>query len=251
MLRHDAGTGRYDDDVRRSHFYAMVVIARSPAVTVAFDGLLRYKDVYVLPSNGEHLFCSAAFPPIAMAVFKSLFVAAALCLSSVVVQADLVGLPTVPFNASKGGKSLDLSRIHSIVVDRRHARAKDDDGWTLIPPTLNEFAETFAQDYNDIVGNHVAVQNGTRACSQSIYLTIGNNSDFKDAAGRWTSEAYKIEVKDTGVTVTGASPLGVWWGTRTILQQASLKKGKIAVGNGVDSPGWGTRGVFVGHSCCL
>lgn len=163
------------------------------------------------------------------------------------MQADLVGLPTVPFNASTGGRSLDLTHIHSIVVDRRYAQAKDGNGWTLIPPTLSEFAQTFAEDYKDIVGRPVPVHQSSRGVPESIFLTVGNSSEFKDAAGRWTSEAYKIEVGNNGIVVTGASSLGVWWGTRTILQQASLNKGEIAMGSGIDSPGWGTRGVFVSH----
>ena len=161
------------------------------------------------------------------------------------MQADLIGLPTVPFTASEGGRSLDLSRIDSIVVDPTYAQTKDEDGWTLIPPTLNEFAQTFAADLKEIVGEHCAVRSERWGDSESIYLTVGNDSEFRDVAGRWTSEACKIEVKDNGVVVTGASPLGVWWGTRTILQQASLNQGKIAMGSGIDSPGWGTRGVFV------
>lgn len=179
-----------------------------------------------------------------MAVLKRLL-AAALCVNSAFVQADLIGLPTVPFNASTGGRSLDLTRIHSIVVDRRCAQTKDDNGWTLIPPTLNDFAQTFATDYDDIVGKYVSIQSSSRGSPGSIFLTVRNSSDFKDAAGRWTSEAYKIEVTNNEIVVTGASPLGVWWGTRTILQQASLNKGKMAIGSGIDSPGWGTRGVFV------
>lgn len=180
-----------------------------------------------------------------MAVLIKRLLAASLCLGSAFVQSDLIGLPTVPFNASSGGHSLDLTHIHSIVVDRRYAQTKDDNGWTLIPPTLNEFAQTFAEDYNDIVGKHVSVHSSSRGLPESIFLTLGNSSEFKDAAGRWTSEAYKIEVKKNSVVVTGASPLGVWWGTKTILQQASLNNGKIAMGSGIDSPGWGTRGVFV------
>lgn len=182
-----------------------------------------------------------------MAVLKQLF-AAALCLSSTLVHADLVGLPTVPFTAAKGNQSLDLTHIQRIIVDSRYAQTKDENGWTLIPPTLNEFVQTFAQDHNNLYGRYLGVQSDSRSVPESIFLTIGNDSEFKDVAGRRTSEAYKIEVKSDRIVVTGASPLGVWWGTRTILQQASLNGAKIAVGSGVDSPGWNTRGVFVSHS---
>lgn len=166
------------------------------------------------------------------------------CLASLALG-DLVGLPTVPFTTTKNGSYFDLGCVDKIVVDEKYAQAKDHDGWTLIPPTLTEFASTFAKDWTDVVGRNITVTTGKRAASDSIFLTVGNNTGFKDVAGRWTSEAYAIDVKDSGVTITGASPLGVWWGTRSMLQQAILNDGKIAVGSGVDSPGWNTRGIFV------
>lgn len=162
--------------------------------------------------------------------------------------AYLTGLPTVPFEhqSSSDGTSLwlDLGKIQSIVVDDKYAYTTDDAGWTLIPPTLHEFAQTFATD----LGGEIAVQLGSSDCTDAIYLTVANHSSFTDAAGRWSSEAYRIEITDDKVTVEGASPLGAWWGTRTILQQASLNDEKLPLGVGIDSPGWGTRGYHVSAS---
>lgn len=162
--------------------------------------------------------------------------------------ADLTGLPTVPFTTSGYGNStLDLTRIKKIVVDSKYADAKDTNGYTLIPPTLNEFALTFATDMVSLLPAYQNISLGTGNCTgpSEIFLTVGNHSGFHDVAGRWTSEAYKIEVTTVGIKITGASPLGVWWGTRSILQQAVLGDGKIMTGYGVDSPGWGTRGFHV------
>lgn len=168
---------------------------------------------------------------------------ATLCLASTAL-ADLVGIPIVPFTASNG-RSFDLGQAQSIIVDSRYAQTKDTNGWTLIPPTLSEFANTFAKDFQYIVGKNVSVGQGWRSGGQSIFLTVGNNSQFTDAAGRWTSEAYAVDVTDSGITILGASPLGVWWGTRSLLQQAALIEGKMQMGKGTDAPGWGTRGIFV------
>lgn len=160
------------------------------------------------------------------------------------VSAELLGLPTVPF-VSSSEATFDISAIRSIVVDSQHASTRDHDGWTLIPPALEEFAETFAQDLKDVAGRSATVEKGEDCLDQSIFLTLGSSSLFVDAAGRPTSEAYTLNVTDTRITITGASPLGVWWGTRSLLQQAVLHDGKIAVGSGTDSPGWGTRGVML------
>jgi hexosaminidase len=61
-----------------------------------------------------------------------------------------------------------------------------------------------------------------------------------------TSEGYSIHVTIYGIVITGASPLGAFWGTRSILQQATLSGGmKLSLGSAIDSPGWAIRGAFV------
>lgn len=170
----------------------------------------------------------------------------------------LVGIPTVPFSKSSSGGFFELHNVGSIVVDSRFANATDTHGATLIPPTLYEFASTFADDINGYlkaerqqdkrsphIGVEIGPQQATSDSQPIIHLTLGNSSDFLDAAGRETSEGYSLSVTPSAVTITGASPLGVWWGTRSVLQQAALNNGKLAVGSGTDSPGWGIRGAFL------
>ena len=166
---------------------------------------------------------------------------AALLLFSPLVTSDLLGLPTVPF--VEDGGHLDLSKIGRIIVDVEHCDTADTTGHTLIPPTLLEFANTFASDL-EATGGQTEVVAGHDAEDGSIFLTIGNSSEFVDAAGRWTAEAYTLNVTDDRVIITGASPLGAWWATRSVFQQRALN-GTIATGYGVDAPGWGTRGIMV------
>lgn len=161
------------------------------------------------------------------------------------VFADLLGLPTVPFTASDECGKFNLRDVRNVVVDTEFAQARDYDGWTLIPPTLSDFAKTFGDDWAAVLGKNVSISEGTSCGDQQIFLTLQNHTSFVDVAGRPTSEAYSIEITDSGVTIRGASPLGVWWGTRTILQQAVLTNGTIETGTGVDSPGWNTRGVML------
>ncbi|GAB1730024.1 hypothetical protein NU195Hw_g3448t1 [Hortaea werneckii] len=157
---------------------------------------------------------------------------------------ELIGAPTVPFTTSGSG-AYDISRTETVIVDTRFANATDTRGWTLIPPTLNDFASTFAQDLNSIAHQAVHVQSGDNARNCSIFLTLDNSTDYVDAAGRWTSEAYTLDVQADRIIISGASPLGVWWGTRSLLQQVVLNNGTIPIGSGIDSPGWNTRGIFL------
>lgn len=176
-----------------------------------------------------------------MATLKIVY--AAVVYSSLALT-DLVGIPTVPFTAT--GKGTFNAAKANIVVDTRYANITDTNGWTLIPPTLNQFAETFASDLADITGfSQGRVLEGDGPRESSIFLTLDNCTEYHDAAGKWTSEAYTIDVKEESITISGASPLGVWWGTRTLLQQVVLHNGSLAVGSGIDSPGWNTRGIFV------
>lgn len=128
------------------------------------------------------------------------------------------GIPTVPF--VEVGGSLSLSEINSIVVDSKYAESTNTKGETLIPPTLLEFAETFAQDLRGLHIN-VSCHAGTNASRGSIFLTLGEPGDYLDVAGRESAEGYSLSVSSDGIKIAGASSLGTWWGTRTVLQQVS------------------------------
>jgi hexosaminidase len=139
-----------------------------------------------------------------------------------------------------------LSQLDSIIVDEQYQNAVDEDGETLIPPTLLSFSQTFSEDLLSTLKLKVPVVTGKSAEPKSIFITLGDASAFLDAAGRPTSEGYEIQVTDQGILVIGASPLGAWWGTRTILQQGVLSDNlQLTVGNATDAPGWGIRGAFV------
>jgi hexosaminidase len=93
----------------------------------------------------------------------------------------------------------------------------------------------------------VQLSHGTKRKTNAIFVTLTNQTEFHDAAGQWTSEGYALTVDDKGVVVAGASPLGAWWGTRSVIQAAVEGKSTLAKGSGVDAPGWGTRGVMVSY----
>lgn len=156
-----------------------------------------------------------------------------------------MGIPTVPYEVTDGA-AFPLSNVKNIIVDQQFADSKDNDGLTLIPPTLLEFAKTFAEDLEEVFEIKAAVKEGAEAEANSIFLTIGESGDYLDVAGRETHEGYTLKTDDSGITITGASSLGTWWGTRTVLQQAILSEdNSVPAGSGVDAPGWGTRGMMI------
>ena len=172
-----------------------------------------------------------------------------LTLAAGVAADHLDGLPTVPFTPADGDR-LDASKLTRIVVDGRYAGSRDTEGETLIPPTLQDFAETFADDLTSLghgLDLDLIVIRGDEDTEHrhSILLTLGDPSQYLNAAGSRTSEGYTLNVTEDRVVVSGASPLGVWWGTRTLLQQLVLGNGSLPRGHGVDSPGWPVRGLMV------
>ncbi|KAI1362784.1 beta-hexosaminidase [Xylaria arbuscula] len=180
-----------------------------------------------------------------MAVFRVAlsFVTTVLC-CSVASSSRLTGIPTLPFNVSSD-EAYAVSSIKSIIVDRAYANHVDESGETLIPPTLHDFASTFTADLNAIWGLNVSVAVASQPRPRSIYLSISENPSFSYASGEPSSEGYAFEVTASGIVVHGASPLGVWWGTRSLIQQSILSNGSLPLGKSVDTPGWRLRGMML------
>ncbi|KAJ7808844.1 putative beta-hexosaminidase [Mycena olivaceomarginata] len=150
---------------------------------------------------------------------RLLGLAAAAAASVLAVSAEtLVGIPTFNFNATSTAR-FSLSSVTHVLVDSR---------------------------FQNALGLRVPVAVARAARPGSIFLTLaGDPGVFLDAAGRRTSEGYELSVGAQGVVVAGASPLGAFWGTRTIMQLAKLGGLTLPVGSGRDAPGWGTRGVML------
>ncbi|KAI1464703.1 glycoside hydrolase family 20 protein [Daldinia caldariorum] len=153
-----------------------------------------------------------------------------------------IGIPTVPFTSSDEG-SYPISSLRGVLVDSKLAESRDESGETLIPPSLQEFAKTFADDLHDVLGLDISVSPSDEPISDTVFLTLGDPSKYTDVKGSQTSEGYTLSVDSSGIVITGASPLGVWWGTRTVLQQAVLSNGSLSYGEADDAPGWRTRGM--------
>ncbi|KAI1422824.1 beta-hexosaminidase [Xylaria sp. FL1777] len=179
-----------------------------------------------------------------MAMFSLAYLSTWIILCLVVSSSRLIGIPTLPFNALDS-ETYPISVITSIIVDHACADQVDTSGETLIPPRLRDFADTFATDIRHVLGINVSVFIASERQPDSIYLSLSEKASFQYASGEASSEGYVFEVTSSGITIRGASPLGVWWGTRSLIQQSILSKGKLPLGKSVDFPGWKIRGMML------
>ncbi|KAI0429943.1 beta-hexosaminidase [Xylaria sp. FL1042] len=179
-----------------------------------------------------------------MAFFYNAYLFTWFILSTVVSSSRLIGIPTLPFSALENG-TYPISAIKTIVINHANANSVDESGETLIPPTLGEFADTFAADLRDTWGLDISISVASERQPHSIYLKILEQPSFWYANGEPSAEGYAFEVSTSGITILGASPLGVWWGTRSLIQQSILSDGELPLGRSVDFPGWKTRGMML------
>ncbi|KAI0094365.1 glycoside hydrolase [Irpex rosettiformis] len=141
------------------------------------------------------------------------------------------------------------SNLH-VIVDTGNASSTQDDGLTLIPPSLHDFAQTFASDLQELFPRtSAAVSLGSETTlnrlSDYVFLTLGQNSNHTLADGSSTTEGYELQVTARGVKVNASGPKGAFWGTRTLLQGLVLTNGQFPASVINDQPDWRTRGLML------
>lgn len=161
-------------------------------------------------------------------------------------QSFPVVVPAVRSITSINDTAFKLSNSLTIIVDENVADTRDEDGMTLIPPTLQEFAETFAEDLQFVFPNtSVHVSSGTDSSSANIFMTI-KPGNFTLASGKKTTEGYLLKVTSKGVTIAGSGSRGAFWATRTFLQGLVLNNEEFPASLVEDGPDWETRGFMLG-----
>lgn len=148
-----------------------------------------------------------------------------------------------------------LPRTVRVVIDAEHAQSRKDNGLTLIPPTLSDFANTFVGDLQELFPSthvKVVIQHllpSTLPDDGDIILTLLPDaiaSNLTLAKGAPTTEGYAMEIRTSSVIISGAGAKGVFWGTRTLLQVLVLTDGTFPSGSIMDQPDWQTRGFMLG-----
>ncbi|KIJ38394.1 glycoside hydrolase family 20 protein, partial [Sphaerobolus stellatus SS14] len=187
-------------------------------------------------------------------VFIGLVLSLLVC-SREAIARDLPPLiPAVHSFTSASSASFKLPRQVRVVIDVAQAQSRKDNGLTLIPPTLTDFANTFVADLKELFPETVVrvvtgeILPSTMPSSGDIVLTLVPESiaqTFPLAKGVPTTEGYQMDVRTSAVIISGGGPKGVFWGTRTLLQGLVLGGASFPVGTIRDHPDWQTRGFML------
>lgn len=161
--------------------------------------------------------------------------------------AALQTLPPVQWTsstASSAGFSIQKAP-KKIYVATSFADHADTEGLTLIPPSAYEFAETFRQDIAQLFGGDWTIEQVDNFPESGIFLGQfrGDASQLKYENGQQTEEGYELEVSAETVFIGGTGARGMFWGTRTLLQELLIANGTaLAAGRTTDAPAYATRG---------
>ena len=150
-------------------------------------------------------------------------------------------------NSSSTGFSLRDASRH-IYIDSTFAHVRDIEGLTLIPPSAYEFAEVFRQDISELFGGNWSLQRVETLPSSGMLLGQwrGDPSSVTYENGIATEEGYELEVSNGTVYIGGTGSRGMFWGTRTLLQELLIVNGStLAPGRMVDAPAYATRGYML------
>ncbi|KAI9152145.1 Beta-N-acetylhexosaminidase [Paramyrothecium foliicola] len=138
----------------------------------------------------------------------------------------------------------------TIYIEEKIAGTSDTDGLTLIPPTGYEFANLFREDISRITGSEWSLQRVETIPRNASGILLGSftgsNTTLAYEDGTPTSEGYELVVSERNAFIGGSGARGMWWGTRTLLQQLLISGDATApVGQSVDAPAYATRGFML------
>ena len=164
------------------------------------------------------------------------------------VASALQTLPPVQIDSiDSRGFSLETAN-RTIYLDSSFASWRDQSGLTLIPPSAHDFATTFRADLQELTNSSWELRTVNRFPKRTsgIFLgRAGNTTGFAYENGQQTEEGYELEVNNDRVFIRGSGARGMWWGTRTLLQQLALTPSAIQPGRVEDVPAYATRGFLL------
>ncbi|CAJ2510584.1 Uu.00g062090.m01.CDS01 [Anthostomella pinea] len=156
--------------------------------------------------------------------------------------------PSLP-NGSHAG--FVLGEIPATVfITTSFASHRDSQGLSLIPPSGQEFAETFIQDLGSSTGKQWKLQvvHDFPSNVSGIFLGQyqGDPDTFLYEDGVPSEEGYVLAAGNGRVTIHGSGARGMWWGTRTLLQQLMISNwSSLRAMQVTDTPAYETRGFML------
>ncbi|KAK5635940.1 hypothetical protein RRF57_011653 [Xylaria bambusicola] len=130
------------------------------------------------------------------------------------------------------------------------ASHRDTGGLTLIPPSGLEFAQVFIEDLEEASGKPWTLQVVSVSPINVTGIILdqfrGDPSSFSYEDGSPTEEGYVLEVENNRVVISGSGTRGMWWGTRTLLQQLIISGWTTLPASRItDAPAYATRGFML------
>jgi hexosaminidase len=165
------------------------------------------------------------------------------------LSAALNALPPVQRTSSntvaRGFSIHESSR--RIYLDGAFADVKDSGGLTLIPPTVYAFAETFRSDISSLFGGNWTLELTGSNAFAGIHLGPfrDGRSELTYENGLETEEGYELDIANGSVYIGGTGARGMFWGTRTLLQELLMANGSLVSGRVTDAPAYATRGFML------
>ncbi|KAL5119592.1 hypothetical protein ACEQ8H_002438 [Pleosporales sp. CAS-2024a] len=165
------------------------------------------------------------------------------------LSAALQPLPPVQWTHNATTHGFVLREVsQTIFIEKSFAEIRDTEGLTLIPPSAREFASTFLQDLSKLFGGNWTLQEVDVLPSSGILLgSIKSNiTRLTYENGLKNEEGYELEVGSGSVFIGGAGARGMFWGTRTLLQELLVANGTaLSPGKTLDAPAYATRGYML------
>ncbi|KAI1433993.1 putative beta-N-hexosaminidase [Xylaria sp. CBS 124048] len=139
----------------------------------------------------------------------------------------------------------------TVYITKDLASHRDTGGLTLIPPTGLDFARTFVQDLSEASGKQwtlevLAPALATKATGIILEEFHGDPKSLSYENGKPTEEGYVLDIAGDRAVISGAGARGMWWGTRTLLQQFMLSNWtSLPASRITDAPAYATRGFML------
>ncbi|KAI3329771.1 putative beta-N-hexosaminidase [Ustulina deusta] len=152
-------------------------------------------------------------------------------------------------NQTTPGLSLDGIST-TVYIVKSLASHRDTSGLTLIPPSGLDFARVFVEDLNEASGKlwtlDVVSVSPTNVTGIVLEEFRGDASSPSYQNGKTTEEAYILDIRDNRAVISGAGARGMWWGTRTLLQQLMVSDWTTLPASRItDAPAYATRGFML------
>ena len=169
-----------------------------------------------------------------------------------VVAASLQLLPpTPPLSQNQTTPGFSLGSVSATVyIVESLASRRDTGGLTLIPPSGLEFARVFVEDLEEASGKSWTLQVVSASATNVTGIVLdqfhGDPSSLTYENGNPTEEGYVLEIGDNRAIISSAGARGMWWGTRTLLQQLIVSNWTTLPASRItDAPAYATRGYML------